>query len=326
MRRLMMENEKCGKAALKIILDTDAGSDCDDMLALACLLRAHSEGDAELIALTHCLRTEYGAPALKATARYFGIESIPIGVMDGGAELSDYYVEKLWRRFGNAGDICEYPSAAEVMRRALAGSSGGVTVVAIGQLTNVAALLKSEADGISSLSGVDLVSEKCSRIVLMGGGFLPDDSGKNIPEWNIKWDIEAAKCVFDTARVPIVVLPFETGVSIPSGKRLMEKYGDANPITHAFFSSLKEEKQRPSWDPCTVLYALGLTDDLLAESADGVIGVDELGATYFEPSPNGLHRVLSVKSHPDKTESEIALAIGEFIDCYAEVLIDKFTS
>jgi inosine-uridine nucleoside N-ribohydrolase len=158
----------------------------------------------------------------------------------------------------------------------------------------------------------------------MGGGFVADENGANIPEWNIKWDIDSAKRLFDIARVPVFALPFETGMSIPSGKRLMERFGDKNPVTHAFFTFLKKIDQRPSWDPMAVLFALDLTEDMLDVKSAGKIIVDERGATYFEPCCNGNHYVLTVKAREGMRREEVEALAGEFIDNYAEALIEDF--
>ena len=318
-----MKRDQIEESGIKIILDTDVGSDCDDMLALACLLRAERDHRAQILAVTHCLRTEYGPPAISASLRYFGRDNIPVGAMEGGAMLSDYYAKRLLERFGNASDMHPYPNSVSVLREALAASDGGVTLIAIGQFTNIAALIRSSADSVSDLSGVELIRQKCARIVVMGGRFAADKSGVRTPEWNIKWDIDAAKCVFDTAPVPIIALPSETGTPILSGKRLMEKFGDKNPVTHAYFSFLKEEQQRPSWDPMTVIYALGLTEDLLVEGPKGRISLDDAGVTCFDPCEDGLHSVLTIREDKGLPE-DVALAAGEFIDSYAEGLLDRF--
>lgn len=308
---------------VKIILDTDIGADCDDMLALGEILEAEREGAAELLCVTHCLKTPCGAAAVRSVLRFFGRGDIPVGVMNGGADIKDVYAEALANRFASERDISEAPSAVSVLRRALAECDGKAVICAIGQLTNIAALILSEPDGVSELSGEELIRNKCSRLVIMGGGFAPDADGKNIPEWNIKWDISAADTVLSRTPVQTVLLPFETGARVLSGKRLMERFSDENPITHAFYTFLGKAAQRPSWDPLTALYALGAAGDILSESERGEVRVDSVGATYFEVREGGLHSVLRLKSLPGEDIREAEAAAGDVIDSYVERLLDS---
>ena len=76
---------------MELIFDTDAGSDCDDMMALAYLIYAQRKGYVKLKAITHCQSTPYGVPAIRAFFRYFGEQCPPVGRMVGGVELKDRY-------------------------------------------------------------------------------------------------------------------------------------------------------------------------------------------------------------------------------------------
>ena len=50
-----MLTEACMNTPVKIIFDTDIGWDCDDAGALAMLHRLCDKGEAELLAVTHCM-------------------------------------------------------------------------------------------------------------------------------------------------------------------------------------------------------------------------------------------------------------------------------
>ena len=125
---------------VNIILDTDIGADCDDMLALGEILEAEREGVAELIAVTHCLKTPHGVAAVRSALRFFGRGDVSVGAIEGGADIKDTYAEALADRFASNSDRREAPSAVSVLRRALSECDGKAVICAIGQLTNIAAL------------------------------------------------------------------------------------------------------------------------------------------------------------------------------------------
>ena len=86
------------------------------------------------------------------------------------------------------------------MRAQIEARPGALTIVAVGELTNVAALLTS-SPGIAG---------KIKRIALMGGavrrGGQPGSTPQ--PEWNIKSNAAAARTVF-TSGVPLIVGPLD---------------------------------------------------------------------------------------------------------------------
>jgi hypothetical protein len=66
----------------------------------------------------------------------------------------------------------QVPDAVSVYRRALsAAPPRSVSISSVGLLTNLEGLLKSRPDGISPLSGVDLVAAKVSLVAVMAGKY-----------------------------------------------------------------------------------------------------------------------------------------------------------
>ena len=94
---------------LNIIFDTDAGSDCDDMMALGYLIQAQKEKKIKINAVTYSHVCPYGAAALRATFRYFGEDAPPVGVMVGGmGGFAETEVELLLEcDFGEIGEVSE---------------------------------------------------------------------------------------------------------------------------------------------------------------------------------------------------------------------------
>lgn len=210
---------------LNVIFDTDAGSDCDDMMALGYLIYAQKQLGVNIRAVTYSHVSPFGAAAIRSTFRYFGEEAPTVGVMVGGNPFDDHYAKSISEGFATSSDKAEAPSAVSVLRRALAECDRKCVICAVGPLTNIGALLRSEADDISPLSGVELMREKCEKAVLMAGRFVPDHTGELTAEWNIKCDITAAQTVALLCPVPIAWLPYETGIDMITGKPIMNRYG-----------------------------------------------------------------------------------------------------
>ena len=264
---------------LDLIFDTDAGSDCDDMMALGYLIYAEEHLGVNIRAVTHSHVSPHGAAAIRGTFRYFGKQPPPIGVMVGGNAFEDHYVGEVDRRFAVDEDRWQAESAVRVLRRALAECEDKAVICAVGPLTNIAALLESQPDDISPLDGESLIREKCLRAVLMAGKFSPDTMGRLTEEWNICCDIPSALIVARLFPSPLFWLPSETGTGIMTGKRLMDEYGMESPISTAFilFPWLDKEG-RHSWDPAAAMFAVEGEKGLL-RVARGRVCMAENGIT-----------------------------------------------
>ena len=190
---------------VKIILDTDMGSDCDDAAALAILHELADGGKCELLAVTHCYQGKQLAGCIDAINRYYGRPDIPVGAFlpgSGAPILEDFYAEQIHETFPNGfseGEEC--PETVKVLRQALSRAGDGeVTMAVIGSLYSMVKLMESEPDEISPLTGRALVERKVSRTVIMGGRFhehWPDTflSPKGYvveAEFNIRSGISAA--------------------------------------------------------------------------------------------------------------------------------------
>ena len=69
------------KGAVKIILDTDMGPDCDDAGALALLHKLEKLGEAEILAVMHCTSSIWGPGCIDAINTYYKRPDIPIGTL-----------------------------------------------------------------------------------------------------------------------------------------------------------------------------------------------------------------------------------------------------
>ncbi len=290
-----------------ILLDTDIGPDCDDVGALAMLLNMEKAGLCRLAAVTHCTSNPYGVGCIDAVCRHFGRTDMQIGTLKRQGFLTDEncqrynkaIVEEFPNRFGGNGTA---EDAVRVLRRAIAEELGPVTIVAIGPLSNIGALVASPGDDISPLSGRELLRQKGVRLVSMGGGF-------GGPEFNFAMDVPATARVLGDWPGKAVFSIFETGVDIITGKNLQNK-GKTDPLTRAY--ALYSPQGRSSWDQTAAFYAVLGEDEMFSLSAPGWMGVLPDGRSLWRSSPEGRHYILSKKASAE----EIAAALDSWMEAH----------
>jgi purine nucleosidase len=113
-------------------------------------------------------------------------------------------------------------SAVELMTRLLQ-EHDGVTIIAIGPLTNVARLITEQP----------ALAKKINRLVVMGGSIAIGYDGKPKPEveWNFKLDIQAAQKVLSSS-IPLVLVPLDaTGTVALEAKQRNELFAAHTPLT-----------------------------------------------------------------------------------------------
>jgi inosine-uridine nucleoside N-ribohydrolase len=193
-------------APQKIIIDTDIGGDIDDAFAVALALRSPevtilgvstASGDTEARAkILDRMLGESGRQDIPVTA---GISTIlPYGLPPVG----------LQRRFGERGRFVRatHPAAVEFIFEQIRQFPGQITLVTIGPLINVGALIDRDPESF----------RKLNRVVMMGGSIETgyDDSVKGpVPEYNVVVDIPSAQKLFQSG-VPIYVMPLDSTIHL----------------------------------------------------------------------------------------------------------------
>jgi inosine-uridine nucleoside N-ribohydrolase len=302
---------------MDLILDTDVGSDCDDMMALAYLVYARRSLGVRIKAVTYCNGCEDGVPAIRAFFRTLNEAVPPIGWGGRDGRAYDRYCRAICERFGTDADRGEIPDAVSVLRRALRESEGAV-LCAIGPFTNLAALLESKGDAISPLCGRELLKRSCKEVILMGGTFVSGAESAP-PEWNARLDAAATRRFVEDCPVPIAFLPFEAGKDLLTGKPVMERYGESTPLSLSFcrFPGVRTAGGRHSWDPAAVLYACEGYGSYFCEALRGTVSVDEEGRTRMHPFEEGMHTVIGIGTKDGEIESDRKAAIAAYIDSCA---------
>lgn len=169
----------------KIIVDTDYCTDPGDAGALGLLFTAQKLGLIEVIGIVAGVSYTNTPYAIDAQRKWWGLDPIPIAQWTGTAIDASPGASATWvGRVDNfsydltSGDILDSTVA---YRTWLAEQTDPVDVITIGYLQSFSALLSSSADGISALSGSDLIAAKVRKVWSMAGAY-PSGSA----EWNMK--------------------------------------------------------------------------------------------------------------------------------------------
>jgi hypothetical protein len=166
------------------------------------------------------------------------------------------YVSKLAYNWpGKVKEASSTPTPVELYRTVLSSAEDeSIHIISIGFLSNLADLLKSEADHISHLSGSQLISTKVSELIVMGGQY---PSG-----WEYNFggvDPESTAYVLDhwPKNVKVTYSGNELGDSIFSGQNLVHRSPPDSPVLSSYQWYVgRGSTIRPSWDPITTLYGI----------------------------------------------------------------------
>ncbi|KAI8965458.1 nucleoside hydrolase [Daldinia sp. FL1419] len=280
------------RLAKPVVIDTDIFSDVDDVGSLAVANVLHNYGLADLRGVAVNTHSKHGALAVSAVNTYFGNGDVPVAAIRPLTEETFFdkrdfvlgeYASKVahnWPRSLN--DSSAAPTPVEMYREILSSAEDqSITIISIGFLTNLAELISSPPDSITTLSGTSLISTKVRELVVMGGQY---PSGK---EFNFAGADPAS--TYDVINnwprnVPITYSGFELSDNIFSGEKLADYALPDSPVLAAYQWYVGRcSTTRESWDPVTTLY--------------GILGLDgspELGiGKLFEYANSGGHNEVS---------------------------------
>lgn len=292
---------------MPVIFDTDMGPDYDDVGAMAMLHALADRGEAEILATIASTKYEGVAAVLNVLNTYFNKPDIPIGIPKGEAlELKDFqhWTDTLIAKYPHKiHKNNEVPDAVSLYRKVLAQQAdNSVTIITVGFLTNIAALLQSSPDEFSSLSGKALVNKKVKNMVSMAGIF---PSGM---EFNVEEDARAAKYVFENWERPLLFSGFEIGDKIMTGLPLIHNANIKNsPVKDVYRISIPQAEEdsegRMSWDQTAVLVAVrGHKPYYKLKS--GTIKVNEDGSNSWNSKGTKQHYLVE-KSVPEEVQKLI---------------------
>ncbi|HSI10902.1 MAG TPA: hypothetical protein VK961_02605 [Chthoniobacter sp.] len=248
---------------VRVIFDSDMDGDCDDVAALALLHALADRGEAQILATIASGRSA-GTPAcLSAINAYYGRGDLPVGrSAAGGVDRPSSYTKAVAER-------CQHPlrgpddaeDAVALYRRVLAAQPDQTVVIAsVGFHTNLAALIKSPAEG-DRPAGIDLVRQKVRLWACMGSNFIGEPAKDDLKLGNVNFQRDAAASLYAITHFPsrIVFVGRET-VSVPSGLEIgahFDRLPQDHPVRIAYEAYFKGFcKDRHIADPATVLFAV----------------------------------------------------------------------
>ena len=209
-------------AKTPIILDTDIGTDIDDAFALALVINSP---ELELLGVTTVAGDTQARARLAAKMLWEAGGAWRRVPVYAGPRGTPQPIDQTRWADGFTSPALHLSGAVEFMKAEIDRQPGVVTIIAIGELTNVAALLKSDPS----------MAKKIKRISLMGGsiarGYGPDS--KPEAEWNIKSNPEAAQRVFSSG-VPLLMAPLDVTAMLrldAAGRRRV--FTHLTPLTNA---------------------------------------------------------------------------------------------
>ena len=260
----------------KVIIDTDIGDDIDDAFALALALK--SPGLEILGISTTFGDTEARAKIVDRILGEAGRTDIP--VLAGTPTATKATMTQ--RHYGESGHFAKasHLNAVDIILEKIRRYPGQITLIAIGPLMNVGALIDKDPQTFLKLK----------RVVMMGGSIKcgygelwfctahgPD------AEWNIINDIPSAQKLF-LSGVPLHVMPLDsTQLKFDEVKRAY-LFMQGTSLTDALTLLYHQwGQQTPTlFDPMTLAYIL---DPRICPVAPMHIRVDDKGFTRPEPGP-----------------------------------------
>lgn len=209
------------KAQQLVIIDTDIGDDIDDVFAVGLAL---SSPELRILGMT----SDWGDTALKSRLLdrllyETGRTDIPVATGIAGTGTFTQ------RRWAERQPDKPHPDAVSFILDQIKLHPGEITLIGLGPLTNVGAVIKRDPETF----------KKLKRVVIMGGsvrrgygdlGYQPGHGPD--AEYNIAMDVAAAQALF-TAGVPLYVMPLDsTQIKLDDSRRQM-LFALSTPLTDA---------------------------------------------------------------------------------------------
>ena len=207
-------------APAPVLFDTDIGTDIDDAYALALILQSP---ELKLVGVTTVsgdavARARLAAKLLQVANR------ADVPVYAGTSTATQYMAQVEWAKDFTSPALHESGGVA-FLREQVNAHPGELTIIAVGELTNIATLLDSDP----------AVAKKIKAIALMGGAIRHgyDPAKPPEPEWNLRCNAAAAQKVF-VSGVPLLVAPLDSTANLKLAPEYRVKiFAHASPLNDA---------------------------------------------------------------------------------------------
>ncbi len=288
---------------IKVILDTDMGSDCDDVGALALLNEYMQQGRVEILGVVYSSGVvPYGAGIIDAINRYYGHSDIPIGANHDslvGDPVDKMTAEKLAKdteAFGHEiihnTDVKE--QAAFLRELLYRQDDTSVVYITIGHTKGLYDLMASAPDSMSRLSGKQLAEKKIKKWIVLGALGAHNEEYR-VKDWNFFFNNTAKFTDYLVENFERPTYFIDAGQDVYTGKSL-EQTPPGNIVRTAYRDWLwnVEKKtlgdQRSSWDLMAVLYAVEEPLKWFEVFDDGYLDFDpEKGCQWISSDSHLMH-------------------------------------
>jgi inosine-uridine nucleoside N-ribohydrolase len=282
----------------RVILDADIDSDVDDIAALAMLHNFSKQRMVTLLGVIVTSDDPYAATCTDAVNLYFNNGRVPIAFDKSQTNLKHHsrYTKQISDSFPR--NLRSYQQAwnpVELYRKLLSASpDNSVTIITIGHLSSLGALLKSEKDKYSGLTGIELVNKKVTRWICMGGMF-PGGKEANF----YRPDPASTAYCLKVWEKPVVFCGWEIGKEIISGGQELKKIlPESNPVFQGF-KLYNNFSGRPSWDQVAILLLVKKYHAFFDFVSNGICEVDSEGTNRWISGIASNHSYIKLKTGAD---------------------------
>lgn len=218
-----------------VVFVTDPGLDIDDIYDVMALIAMHKRGEIRLKAIICTARVEKAPALVEALCLQAGL-TIPIAAYQGGSrESKDSYAGAVAAAWGLTKTRADYGDPLTLLRTVLAAAAdGSIHYVDVGPQEETNALLTSPADGISALTGSELIAAKVVSTTLSAGfassgaaeynNLMAPADASNVA---LNWPLPITYALIDLASAPNAVSLFIAGNErLSLGRAAQERYNE----------------------------------------------------------------------------------------------------
>ncbi len=269
----------------KIIIDTDIGSDIDDVMALSYLF---SHDQYEILGITTVTGDTVGrAKIASALASHVDMDipiypgaSEPLRIKQVQKEVPQLKALAGWKHR----DQFPVNMETDFLKDLIMSNPGEAVLLCIGPLTNIARLFRKYPETASALKG----------LYSMSGRFGTGENFSDMLEWNVMLDPDAARIVYGTQ------VEVHRCIGSDITRRMRMESGDVDRhfntgqyrIIHDFCRVWFEKREFMTFhDP---LAAAVIDNPLICKFQDGLIEIDNKSVTYWRPGAEDGHNSVTV--------------------------------
>lgn len=296
-------NDNTVSDKVKVIFDTDMGSDCDDAGAMAVLHKLADRGEIEILGTIFSSNAnKFGIGTCAAINSYYGRKDLPLGQFQGNIIIGDsrnsysQYIAEADSIYGHSviDSTTESTLAYKKMLRKQTNKS--VTIITVGHPVALYYLIKDE-------EGNELVKEKVKRWIAM-----THTNTRTKRDWNFG-NNGSAPFIKELLQLwPTEIYFSGKGRNIITGNKKLPATDINNPVKKAYElwgNSL--EKGRSSWDQIAVLFA---AQPEYFSTEKGSMSQNDSLETFWNPKVIKKHHY---KITPKIQDSELEIIIEDLM-------------